>query len=111
MEPGLDLKSSIRPGLDILATKLLSRSKSVRAANKSKSMRRVWCGATGTSLLDYELARVERVHAVGRYTYITGVFHRRQRCHPVIERAVPPSPIQAMASNVGPRVASITATG
>lgn len=108
MEPGLDLKSSIRPGLDILGNEIIIalKKRSRLPANPQIYAPGLVRGQPDTSLLDYELARVERVHAeLGRYTYASQEsFTDVSDVTPVIERAVPPSPIQAMASNVGPCV-------
>ena len=107
MEPGLDLKSSIRPGLDILGNEIIIALKRSRLpANPQIHAPGLVREQPDTSLLDYELARMERVHAeLGRYTYASQEsFTDVSDVTPVIERAVPPSPIQAMASNVGPRV-------
>lgn len=108
MEPGLDLKSSIRPGLDILGNEIIIalKKRSRLPANPQIYAPGLVRGHPDTSLLDYELGRVEQVHAeLGRYTYASQEsFTDVSDVTPVIERAVPPSPIQAMASNVGPRV-------
>ena len=65
MEPGLDLKSSIRPGLDILGNEIIIalKKRSRLPANPQIYAPGLVRGQPDTSLLDYELARVERVHA------------------------------------------------
>ena len=65
MEPGLDLQTSIRPGLDILGNEI------VTALKKRSRLRRnpeiytpgLVHGHPDVSLLDYELGRIERAHA------------------------------------------------
>lgn len=108
MEPGLDLQSSIRPGLDILGNEIVTALK-----KRSRLRRNPEIYVPGLvrerpdiSLLDHELGRVEQVHAeLGRYTYASQeAFTDVSGVSPIIDRPAPPSPIRAMASGVGDRV-------
>jgi chorismate mutase len=108
MEPGLDLKTSIRPGLDILGNEII-----IALKKRSRLLINAEIYSPGLvlvhptiSLLDYELGQVERVHAeLGRFTYASQeAFTDVSGVTPVIDRAPPPSPIEPMDSGVGPRV-------
>ena len=91
MEPGLDLKSSIRPGLDILGNEII-----IALKKRSRLPANPQIYAPGlvrqpdTSLLDYELARVGGcMRSWGVTPRITGVYTDVSDVTPVIERAVP----------------------
>lgn len=108
MEPGLDLQSSIRPGLDILANEIIIALKKRSRLPHNEAIYRPGLvrGQPHTTLLDYELGRVEQVHAeLGRFTYASQeAFTSVAGVQPIIERATPVSPIRRMASGAGPRV-------
>jgi len=104
----LDLERTIRPGLDILANEIV-----IALKKRSRFPRNPEIYAPGlvrterdATLLDYELARVERIHAeLGRYTFADQEsFTEVGDVAPVIERQPPASPVRAMASGMGARV-------
>jgi chorismate mutase len=108
MEPGLDLQSSIRPGLDILGNEIIIalKKRSRLRQNPEIYSAGLVIDHPQLSLLDYELGRIERAHAeLGRYTYASQeAFTDISDVAPVIDRAAPPVPIRPMPSGVGPRV-------
>ena len=72
MHPELNLKLSIRPGLDILANEIvIALKKRTRfPTNGPVYSPGLVVPAPGQSLLRYELGRVESIHAeLGRYTF------------------------------------------
>ncbi|MHC5021471.1 MAG: chorismate mutase [Planctomycetota bacterium] len=108
MHPQLDLTRSIRPGLDILANEII-----IALKKRTRFPRNPEIYAPGlvvsdpaVSLLDYELAAVERLHAeLGRYTYASQEpFTDVAEVEPVIARAPPPNPIRVERGTVAPTV-------
>lgn len=104
----LDLQNSIRPGLDILANEIvIALKKRMRFyLNPEIYQAGLVKGRPDTSLLHYELERIEQAHAeLGRFKYadqepFTDVDH----IEPIIVRRTPQSPIQPMRSGIGERI-------
>ena len=104
----LDLEHSLRPGLDILANEIVI---ALKKRTRFPHNRRIYAPGLvrshpELSLLDYELAKIERAHAeLGRYTYPSQeAFTPVVDVQPVIERRRPESPILAMDSRMGPKL-------
>ena len=104
----LDLDQSLRPGLDLLANELVIALKKRTRFPRNPEIYRPGLVRTAPdeTLLDYELARIERLHAeLGRYTFASQeAFSEVSGVEPIIVRGPPPSPIAAMASGVADRV-------
>lgn len=104
----LDLQNSIRPGLDILANEIIIALKKRSRFKRNPEIYAAGLvqGDPSSSLLMYELARIEAAHAeLGRFKYAdqepyTDVDH----IEPIIVRGSPPSPIYPMRSGVGGRI-------
>ena len=104
----LDLQNSIRPGLDILANEIIiSLKKRTRfAKNPEVYIPGLVRSDPNTSLLQYELGRIEQVHAeLGRFKFAdqepyTGI----DDIESIIVRSTPASPIEPMRSGVGGRI-------
>lgn len=104
----LDLQNSIRPGLDILANEIIIALKKRTRFTSNVEVYRPGLvrGDPDTSLLDYELARIEQVHAeLGRFKFADQEpYTSVDDIDSIIVRATPPSPIQPMRSGVGGRI-------
>jgi monofunctional chorismate mutase len=104
----LDLQNSIRPGLDILANEIIiSLKKRTRfAKNAEVYAAGLVDGEPDTSLLQYELARVEQVHAeLGRFKFADQEpYTSIDDIESIILRSTPASPIEPMRSGVGGRI-------
>jgi len=104
MHPELDLQRSIRPGLDLLANEIvIALKKRTRfARNPAIYAPGLVRGQPELSLLRYELARVEQLHAeLGRYTFASQEsFTDVADVQPVIERAPPADAIVPMPGGV-----------
>jgi len=108
--PDLDLKGSIRPGLDILANEIvIGLKKRTRfATNVAVYKPGLVVAHPDVSLLRYVLSRVEQSHAeLGRYTFAAqDAFSDVSAIRSVIDRAAPASPVRAMQSDVGEKIIS-----
>ena len=108
MTKELDLRDSIRPGLDILANEIvIALKKRTRfMTNDAVYKPGLVLNSGATSLLDYELNRMEVNHAeLGRYTYADQEsFTEVSDVAPVINRLPHKSPIRRMRANVGERL-------
>lgn len=106
--PDLDLQNTIRPGLDILANEIvIGLKKRTRFAANHAIYRPGLVKSDQTiSLLDYELAKVEKCHAeLGRYQFATQeAFSNIEDVQNVIQRKAPESPVHKMDTGVGPRL-------
>jgi len=106
--PDLDLTRTIRPGLDILANEIvIALKKRTRfRVNAPVYAPGLVLGQPDTSLLEHNLAGVERLHAeLGRYTYASqDAFSDVADVAPMIVRAAPVNAVHVMPSRVGPRV-------
>jgi chorismate mutase len=104
----LDLQNSIRPGLDILANEIIiSLKKRTRfAKNPEVYAPGLVRGDPGASLLRYELARIEQVHAeLGRFKFADQEpYTSIDDIESIIVRDTPASPIEPMRSGVGGRI-------
>ena len=104
----LDLDQSLRPGLDLLANEIVIALKKRTRFPRNPEIYRPGLVRTapGETLLDYELARIEHLHAeLGRYTFASQeAFTEVSDVEPIILREHPPSPIASMASGVAARV-------
>jgi len=108
MDIVLDLDGAIRPGLDILANEIIIALKKRSRFKQNLEVYRpgLVIGHPGLSLLEYELGRVEQVHAeLGRYMYATQeAFTDVGRVKPVIHRTPPESPVRDIPSQAGERI-------
>jgi len=108
IHPDLDLQGTIRPGLDILANEIIiGLKKRLRyAANPQVYQPGLVISQMQSSLLMYELGRVEQCHAeLGRYAYATqDAYTDVSQVPSVINRDAPDSPVRVMASGVGQRI-------
>lgn len=97
MEHNLDLEHSLRPGLDILANEIIISFKKRSRYKQNPEIYRpgLVVGYPDISLLLYELAKMEAVHAeLGRYTYSDQeAFTDVSGIPLIIKRESPPSPI------------------
>jgi chorismate mutase len=101
----LDLDESIRPGLDILANEIVISLKKRGRFKQNPEIYRpgLVLGEPARSLLDYELERVERLHAeLGRYTYCyQEPFNDLSGVQLVIRRPDPEKPIRDFVAGTG----------
>ena len=101
----LDLDESIRPGLDILANEIVISLKKRSRFRQNPEIYRpgLVLGEPARSLLDYELERVERLHAeLGRYTYCyQEPFNDLSGTQLVIMRPDPEKPIRDFTAGMG----------
>ena len=108
MARNLDLVQSIRPGLDILANEIIIGLKKRTRFPRNTQVYEPGLvrGQPNRTLLDYELGRMEQIHAeLGRYTYADQeAYTAVNDVAPIIERTAPPSPIRTMRSGVGPKI-------
>lgn len=106
--PELDLQTTIRPGLDILANEIvIALKKRTRfVSNEAVYQPGLVKEQPATSLLDYELVACERNHAeLGRYTFAAqDAYTDVSGIEPIIQRAAPTSVLRAMPSGVGNRI-------
>ena len=104
----LDLDQSLRPGLDLLANEIVIALKKRTRYPQNAEIYRPGLVRTAPdqTLLDYELERMEVLHAeLGRYTFASQeAFTEVSSVEPIIVREQPPSPIATMASGAGTRV-------
>ncbi len=105
MDIDLDLDKAIRPGLDILANEIII---SLKKRSRFKQNLEVYrpglvMGRPELSLLQYELGRVEQVHAeLGRYTYASQeAFTDVAQVKPIIQRPQPENPVRDIPSQAG----------
>jgi chorismate mutase len=98
----LDLEGSLRPGLDILANEIVIalKKRSRFPQNPEIYASGLVVGQPGVSLLDFELARNERLHAeLGRYTYATQeAYSRLGEVTLIIKRPPPQAPTRNYAA-------------
>lgn len=108
LHPELDLKGSIRPGLDILANEIVIALKKRTRFRHNDSLYRPGLipGDPTISLLEYELGRIEHCHAeLGRYTFASQEsFTAVSSVEPVIHRDIPESPIMQVDSGSSVRI-------
>ncbi len=104
----LDLQSTIRPGLDILANEIvIALKKRTRFQANSKIYKPgLLLNKPEMSLLDYELMACEHNHAeLGRYTFAAqDAFTDVSAVKPVIQRQVPVSALRAKPASAGDRI-------
>ena len=104
----LALDQSLRPGLDLLANEIVIALKKRTRFPRNAEIYRPGLVRTAPdrTLLDYELGRIEVLHAeLGRYTFASQeAFTEVSGVEPIIVRAQPPSPIATMASGARARV-------
>ena len=105
MEKELDLKQTIRPGLDILANEIII---SLKKRMRYKQNLQIYEPGlvkdhAHLSLLEYELARMEELHAeLGRYSYSDQESYTDVGKVPlIILRNAPPSPIYNIPTEMG----------
>lgn len=105
MEKDLDLQHTLRPGLDILANEIII---SLKKRMRYKQNLPIYEPGLvkdhpDLSLLEYELARVEGLHAeLGRYTYSDQESYTDVSKIPlIILRDAPPSPIHNIPTDMG----------
>ncbi|MBN1902463.1 hypothetical protein JW926_14145 [Candidatus Sumerlaeota bacterium] len=105
MEKELDLQNKLRPGLDILANEIIiSLKKRIRyKQNLPIYESGLVKDHPELSLLEYELARVEELHAeLGRYMYSDQESFTNVSGVPlIILRNAPPSPIYNIPTEMG----------
>ena len=108
MEESLDLEGRLRPGLDILATEIILALKKRARYKRNPEIYApgLVIGHPHISLLQYELNRMERIHAeLGRYTFASQQpFTDVGDVQLIIKRETPASPIQAFRNNIGEAV-------
>ena len=106
MDKELNLEGALRPGLDILASEIVISLKKRSRYKQNLEIYRpgLVIGHDDLSLLEYELARMEELHAeLGRYTYASQEAFTDVRHVPLIIRRQPlPCPIYNFATNLGP---------
>lgn len=104
----LDLQTTIRPGLDILANEIvIALKKRTRfVSNEAVYKPGLVKSQPATSLLQYELSACEKNHAeLGRYTFAAqDAFTDVSDIEPIIKRTAPTSVLRAMPSGVGDRI-------
>jgi len=106
--PSLDLAGSIRPGLDILANEIvIALKKRTRYQLNLPVYEPGLLPAYPTlSLLDYELALVERQHAeLGRFAFAEqDAFTNVADVELILQRGPPDNPVEIMPSRAGERI-------
>jgi len=106
MDKEMNLDGAIRPGLDILANEIIISLKKRSRYKQNLEIYRpgLVIGHDDLSLLEYELARMETLHAeLGRYTYASQEAFTDVRDVPlIIRRQPPPCPIYNFATGLGP---------
>lgn len=106
MDKEMNLDGAIRPGLDILANEIIISLKKRSRYKQNLEIYRpgLVIGHDDLSLLEYELARMETLHAeLGRYTYASQEAFTDVRHVPlIIRRQPPPCPIYNFATGLGP---------
>ena len=106
--PELDLTGSIRPGLDILANEIVIalKKRSRFSQNDQIYLPGLVVTQPDISLLEYELAAIERCHAeLGRYTFASQEsFTDVTQVTPVIKRELPDSPIMRTRSGAAAKI-------
>jgi len=108
MDKELDLTETLRPGLDILANEIVI---SLKKRSRFKRNLEIYTpglvlGRPDLSLLEYELARMEHLHAeLGRYTYANQeAFTNVSGVELIIKRSPPESPICNFPTSLGDEV-------
>jgi chorismate mutase len=108
MQKELDLNETLRPGLDILANEIVI---ALKKRSRYKQNLEIYepglvIKHSDLSLLEYELARVERLHAeLGRYTYANQeAFTDVGDVKLIIKRTAPESPICNFPTSLGGEV-------
>jgi len=105
MDKSLDLNGTIRPGLDILGNEIvIALKKRIRFKQNPEIYRPgLVLSRPDLSLLEYELGRVEQVHAeLGRYRYATQeAFTDVSDVALTIRRPDPESPVRMIPSRQG----------
>jgi chorismate mutase len=105
MEKDLDLQHTLRPELDILANEIIISLKKRARYKQNLPIYEPGLvkGHPDLSLLEYEIARMEQVHAeLGRYTYSDQEsFTDVNNVSLIILRDAPPSPIYNVPTEMG----------
>lgn len=108
MDDRLDLRSKLRPGLDLLANEIIIALKKRTRFQINPEIYRpgLVVGHPDTSLLDFELARTERFHAeLGRYAYTRcDSFSDVGDVPLVIKRRPPQSPAHNYPTQMGSEI-------
>ena len=108
MDDRLDLRSKLRPGLDLLANEIIITLKKRTRFQINPEIYRpgLVVGHPDISLLDFELARSERFHAeLGRYAYARyDSFSDVGDVPLVIKRRPPQSPAHNYPTQMGPEI-------
>ena len=108
MDIELDLDGAIRPGLDILGNEIIIALKKRSRFKQNLEVYRpgLVLDHPELSLLEYELRRVEEVHAeLGRYAYASQEsFTELGPVKPIIKRPPPENPVQDIPSRVGGQI-------
>lgn len=108
--PSLDLAGSIRPGLDILANEIVIalKKRSRYPLNSPVYQPGLLPAHPALSLLDYELALVERQHAeLGRFAFAEqDAFTNVADVELILQRGPPDNPVEIMPSRAGERIKS-----
>lgn len=108
MDIELDLDGAIRPGLDILGNEIIIALKKRSRFKQNLEIYRpgLVIHHPELSLLEYELRRVEEVHAeLGRYMYASQeAFTELGSVKPIIKRPPPENPVRDISSRVGQRI-------
>jgi len=106
--PSLDLAGSIRPGLDILANEIVIalKKRSRFRANAPIYSPGLLPAHPKLSLLDYELATVERQHAeLGRFAFAEqDAYSDVADVELIMTRKPPDNPVDIMPSRAGDRI-------
>jgi chorismate mutase len=108
MDKELNLDKSLRPGLDILGSEIVI---ALKKRSRFKQNLEIYSpglviGRPDVSLLEYELARMEQLHAeLGRYTYASQeAFTNVRDVNLIIQRTSPECPINNIPTNLGPEI-------
>ncbi|MFP4380749.1 MAG: chorismate mutase [Candidatus Sumerlaeia bacterium] len=108
MNDRIDLRSKLRPGLDILANELIiSFKKRMRFMQNLRIYKPgLVVGNSDIALLDFELARTERFHAeLGRYAYTRyDSFSDVGDVPQIIKREPPRIPTHNYPTEIGPEI-------
>ena len=108
IHPDLDLQSSIRPGLDILANEIVIGLKKRTRFTHNMALYKpgLVIGDASVDLLRFELNRVESQHAeLGRYMFASQESYTDiSDVELIIKRETPQSPIMKMPSGVSSKI-------
>lgn len=106
MDFPMDLEGAIRPGLDMLANETIIALKKRSRYKQNLEIYKpgLVVGQPERTLLDYELNRMEKLHAeLGRYMYASQEpFTDVSGTALIIKRSPPPSPVRPFAARLAP---------